>query len=174
LWAGQFTTLDFADAMFSAMRRGFEQAWREGALECGILPGERSDEEQKELDRMLGDNLTYVPQFGDYIFANSKANGGSIGPILNRAELWVNRYNEVKAKAQLMACKDAKYRWQYGPTEHCKSCLRLNGRVYRASVWAKYGIQPQSHNLACKGYRCQCQFILTKDPVTKGRPPKIP
>lgn len=174
LWTEKTDHLDFADAMFSALRRGFNQAWNEGALECGILPGERTQEEQKELDRMLGDNLTYVARFGDFVYSNRKSEGGKFSTVVNRAALWVNRYNEVKAKAQLMACENSKYRWQFSATEHCKTCLKLNGRVYRAAVWAKYGIQPQSRNLACKGYNCQCQFVLTKEPVTKGRPPNIP
>lgn len=149
-------------------------AWREGAKECGVLPEERTKEEQDTLTVMFNDNYSYVPQFGYWILEHSKANGGKLSSVLARAGLWVNRYNEVRNKAQIMACQDAKYRWQYGPTEHCKTCLRLNGRVYRASIWAKYNIYPQSRNLACHGYRCQCQFIKTNDPVTKGRPPKIP
>lgn len=178
LWTGKTDHLDFADMMFSALQRGFNQAWNEGAKECGILPSERTPEEQKELDRMLGDNLTYVARFGDFIFENRKSEGGKFVTVTNRAILWVNRYNEVKARAQTLACADKKLRWQYGvvKTEHCKTCIKLNGRIHRKSVWDAKGIWPGkvTTDLKCGGYKCGCAFVVTTDPATRGRFPKLP
>lgn len=173
LWSGKSDLLDFVDMMYSAIRRGYEQAWREGAAECGIGPKERTPEEQAILDEMVVANQGYVVRYGDWIETHNQASGAKLQPVLDRSELWVNRYNEVKARAQVMSCQNQKLVWRYGPTEHCADCRKLNGRVYRAEIWRRYSLRPQSPDLACRGYRCQCRLEPTDLPVTPGHPPAL-
>ncbi|RLC88775.1 MAG: hypothetical protein DRJ03_01620 [Chloroflexi bacterium] len=54
---------------------------------------------------------------------------------------------------------------------NCIDCLNYSGRVYRASIWAKYDIRPQHPNLACHGYNCKCHFEVTTENAWPGRPP---
>lgn len=176
LWQGKFTPLDFADAFYSAIRRGFEQAWQEGAADCGIALDERTKEEQDKLNLIIGDNFQYVGQLADWIYQNRKGIG-SWDSITNRLGLWANRYQEIKAQAQAMACADKKLVWRIdGAKEHCRSCLKLNGRVARASAWNDRGIYPRmiDERLKCNGYNCSCFFEQTDDKVTKGRWPNLP
>lgn len=175
LWTGNTDIFDFYEQMDAAIRLGYETAWREGAETCGIKPGERTTEETQRLEAMIAENRQYIFGYGEAIEAGSKANGGKLAPMMTRAELWINRYNEVKAVAQQMACADAKLMWQWSPEveQHCSDCRKLNGRVYRASVWNKYGLHPQSSELECRGFSCQCRFVPTDAPVTPGRPPQI-
>ena len=43
-----------------------------------------------------------------------------------------------------------------GKTEqHCADCSAYAGRVMTGAEWAKEK-QPQSRELACKGYNCDC------------------
>lgn len=177
LWTSQTTTLDFADQMYSAIRRGFTQAWAEGSESCGILTGERTQEETKQLGLMIGDNFQYVAGLADWIFQHSKANGGDWNAVVNRMTLWVNRYLEVKNVAMTMACQNKKLRWTIdGAKEHCRSCLKLNGRVHRASVWAAHNLAPRmlTHSLKCGGYNCKCFWVETDAPATRGRFPNLP
>jgi hypothetical protein len=102
---------------------------------------------------------------------NSRAEGGKLTPLLGRGDLWVNRYNQAVSMAKMSACGDLKYRWIVGPTEHCTDCAMYNGRVYRGSVWASVGAQPQASALACHGFRCQCILQQTTDAAMPGRPP---
>lgn len=176
-WNGQLNTIEIADAMFSAIRRGFEQAWQEGAKSCGILPEERTTEETAKLNLLIGDNFQYVGRLAEWIFEHSKANGYKFNEVTSRAGLWVNRYQEVVNVAKTMACQDKKIRWDLGNTErHCRTCLKLNGRVHRASVWASHNIAPRmiTNRLACHGYQCDCRFTPTDQPATKGRFPNLP
>lgn len=177
-WNGQLNTLDIADAMFSAIRRGFEQAWQEGAKSCGVLPDERTQAETDKLNLMIGENFQYVGRVAEWIFEHSKANGYKFGDVTGRAGLWINRYQEVVNVAKTMACADSKYRWQIGKvkTEHCRTCLKLNGRVARSSAWASHDCYPRMTNgkLACGGFNCGCGFVETDAPVTKGRWPNLP
>lgn len=176
LWAGKTDLLDFVDMMYSAIRRGYEQAWRDGAATCGIKPAERTPEEQAALDEMITANQGYVVRYGDWIVEHNQASGAKLQPVLDRAELWVNRYNEVKAKAQTMACGDKKLQWILGKTErHCKTCRKLHGRVHRASVWKRIDIYPRDTRpgkLDCHGFYCDCSLQETDLPATPGRFPK--
>lgn len=174
LWGGQTDNLQFADQMFSALRRGYEQAWQEGAKECGVLPDERTQEETNQLGRMIGDNFQYVANFGQWIFEHNKASGTKFESIRSRANQWINRYDEVKTISREMACADQKETWLIGKTEaHCCDCLRMHGRTYRNSIWRKYDIHPKSAKLACFGGHCDCHRIPTNAKVTKGKPPAL-
>jgi len=172
-WSGAIDAGQFDGEMTNAINRRLAEAFEEGAKECGIKPDEFTEEEWLALGKAVQSELTFVSGLGEAIEQNSKANKGKLGPLLQRVELWVNRYNDVKNQAKTLICGNLKYRWQLGPTEHCVDCAKLSGRVYRGSIWQKYGILPQSHELACGGWRCQCSLVPTDEPVTRGRPPKL-
>jgi len=174
LWAGVIKLGDFIGDALSAIDRAGTAAWNEGAARAGIKPDELSDEERFERERFYWDHYIRVPNFARDIEAGSKANGGKLETQLARVELWVNQYNGVVVKAQMMANADQKLEWVLGPTEeHCRDCATYAGRVYRASTWMRYGIQPQSPQLACHGFRCQCRLEPTDAPANKGRPPAM-
>jgi len=174
LWKGVLDRPSFLHTMTLAIRRQLRIAWHEGAERCGIRPDELSPPELLRLHMIIEENIGYLPGFADAIEAGSQANGGKLGPLLSRAEMWTNRYTQTQSLGQQMACGDRKLQWNLGPTkEHCKDCLKLNGRVYRASVWEKYDIYPQHPNLECGGFRCLCSFVPTDDPGTPGRPPRL-
>ena len=173
LWRGEGDIGEFIDSIDSAVRLGYERAWREGAATCNILPADRTTEEQATLDGFIMTAQLHYMGLASFLMDNSRANGGKWGSVLPRLAIWTNRYEEVKATAQQMSCKDQKLMWVYGDTEHCVDCLRLNERVYRASIWEKYNLRPRQRELACRGYNCQCRFVVTDKPVTPGRPPNL-
>lgn len=174
LWLGAGDIFEFFEDMDRAIQMGYNQAWNEGAATCGIQPSERTVQESERLEQLITENRQFIFGFGETIEENSKANGGLLGSQLARGQLWLNKYNEVKSIAQQMACADIKLKWVWSPLkEHCKDCQRLNGRVYRASIWQKWNIHPQSQSLQCNGFRCGCSFVMTDEKVTPGRPPAI-
>ena len=81
---------------------------------------------------------------------------------------------EVVNLARTMADANQKLVWGLGPTEHCRTCLKLDGKVKRAEVWAAANIRPQSPDLACGGWRCQCTLEPTDAPASPGPLPRIP
>ena len=49
--------------------------------------------------------------------------------------------------------------WRVGATDHCVTCLGLDGVVLTREEWqtlAARGIYPRSSKLACRGFHCQC------------------
>jgi hypothetical protein len=175
LWSGRFNFAQFVFHMVAAIERGFRRAWYDGAAECGISPIELTNLELDRLRLETNTEISYVIPFADDIDATDKASGNLLRPLQNRAELWANRYEAIKSMARSYACKDQKLEWVWNPLkEHCTDCGRLNGRVYRASIWRKYNLEPRMKTLACRGYNCGCEFRVTTNPVTPGRPPKVP
>lgn len=173
LWNGVWDYYNFLDQMSLAIERGFTQAWYEGAKIYGINPGELTDEEHLRLTTEVNKETEFIDGLGQAIMANTKAMGGKLQPLYSRAELWVSGYNRVRILGSTYAARDQKLEWHLGPTkEHCRSCSKYNGRVYRATVWRKHNIQPHMYELECKGYNCLCYFTVTNAPANKGYPPR--
>jgi len=176
MWSGSITYNDFFDMMYSAIDSGLRNAWLTGAARCGIKKDELNEAENQALRRVILNERSYIAGFADAILENSKENKGKLTPLLRRAELWVKRYNDVASQAQVMACSDKKLKWMRHALDSCSSCRKMEGRVYRASVWNKYGLRPRSPKLECmigaKGVPvCRCEFMETDEKVTPGRPP---
>jgi len=120
LWTNEWSLSDFLEQMSDAIDRYYEFAWQEGAAAVDVTPEERTDEEQIALYRQMSEALPHISGYAQAIIDGGKANGGALGPLLDRAELWVKRYNEVRNLAMQMAKRDAKLEWVIGPTEeHC-------------------------------------------------------
>ncbi len=174
LFTGVLDVGEFDNAMEKTISRNLKQAWKEGALECGIGEDEYSYEEQKALGDFLVKQYEFIPDFTVAIIDNKKSDSPDLDKLFRRTDLWVNRYLEVQNQAKIMACKDQKLVWRInargkGCKEHCSSCMRLNGKVKRASYWNKIGIRPQSNSLECGGWRCCCALEVTSEPLSKGR-----
>lgn len=177
LWAGVFDRMQFANSMISAIQWGLRRAFHEGAAEMGIKPEELTAEERIALGTHIHEQMGYVMAFADDIEAGSKANKGKLRPLLKRTVTWANRYNEVKNHAKLLTGMNKKLKWVLHllrvTVESCGDCLKLDGRIHRASVWAAYDIRPQSPRLECGGFKCGCGFEPTDEKGSSGRPPKL-
>jgi len=172
VWGGVLSQPQGLASMYLTIEREIAKAWKEGAAECGIKPDEFTFEELIARDNFIGEQEGYVPGFIDFVLQNSKANGGKRGTIYARIELWVNKYRLARTQAAAMACANKKKVWRLGATEeHCESCLKFEGRVYRYQVWAENGATPQSRRLCCGGWLCDCTLEDTDERVTPGRFP---
>jgi hypothetical protein len=175
LWSGQSNYFNFTDDMVGILTRQLRIAWREGAAVCGIASDELSAVEIAARDELINSQFPYLAGFAGAIEEGSKANGGKLGPLLERGELWVRQYDKAYKNAQAMACRDKKARFVLGPTEkHCRTCFGLNGRVYRYSTWVQNGaVPPRNPNFECgAASHCDCRLEDTDEPMTKGPFPR--
>jgi hypothetical protein len=173
-WTGDLAAFDFMDGMFGSINRHFEQAWRQVEAQYGISPDERTQASQDRLNLAINTEVGYVAGFADAIEANSKANGGALTPLLDRAELWANGYDRIIQLAQLVIAPDIKMVWEYGKTiEHCEDCAQYVGKVFFKSQWEAAGAIPQSPNLACSGIQCNCRLTPTTERKTRGEVPPL-
>jgi hypothetical protein len=175
LWSGAINKRQALDTFRSAIERAIDQAWVEGAAECGIQSDELTVDELTKRDEFIFEQNDLAPNFIDFIAANSKAKGGKLQPLMQRAEMWINQYSSAKQQSEALACKDEKREWRVGRTEHCKTCLALNGQVRRMSFWVNNVMPRNAPNpkLECKGFRCQCILRKTDKPISRGRLPGV-
>jgi len=172
LWSGERNLGDFIADMFTTIQRGFTRAWYDGAYECGLLPDDLTIEEKQRLADEILTEQSFIVNFGSDILEGLKGEA-LLRTHTVRIPMWVNRYSNIQNIARMMACGDEKLKWVMHPLkEHCPDCLMLDGRVYRASVWRTTGWEPKSRDLACGGYKCGCEFVITNEPITRGRPPR--
>ena len=182
LWLGAFDFYQFYDAMEVTVRNGLTVAWYEGSSECGILPADLSPTERAAIAQAIAGELGHIDGFATEIEAGSKANGGKVGPLLARAEMWILRYQDVVNQAKVMACADQKLEWVWqafkATKEPCGTCRdKLNGKVKRASYWQQVGVRPQNPPnpyLECGGWECGCGLLVTDKPMSRGPLPKLP
>jgi len=155
----------------NTIQRGLTAAWAEGAARCGIGSREYTTEEKLALSDAIFTQYQYVGGYIDFLVNGSKAKGGKLGDLSRRTEMWGDEYQITVGKAERMACADKKGQWQLGGAkEHCRSCIGLDGKVYRFSTWARYKCWPKSHSLDCKR-GCKCGIVETDERVTPGRFP---
>ena len=179
LWTDALDFNSFVNNMNLAIDRGFQQAWAQGAKQCGIKhPVESTVAEIAKLNDLISRDVGMVSQFGAAIQRGSKENGGLLKVQMSRADLWVNRYSEVVQAAKVASCGDRKMIWRIDPgKDNCRSCLALNGKVKRNSFWQETGILPQvpgASYLVCNGYRCGCSLNTTTADISRGRMPNLP
>lgn len=175
LWTGVMDTARFIASVTDAVERAVMTAWREGAAKAGVKEDELTPDELAARDQAMWNQWMHVAGFAEFVDANSRANGGNLETCLNRADLWVNQYNSASVKAEAMAAGDMKAVWVLGPTEHCPTCAKLNGKVKRMSYWVAHVLPQNAPNprLSCGGWRCQCTLQKTDLPLSKGRLPGV-
>lgn len=177
-WAGHLDYLGFLDTMILTTERNFRRAWNEGAASCGVTEMDLTEPEQVELQNQINNSVAHISDFADRIQKGSKANGGKLETFMRQIEKWVARYDQVVTVAKVMACADRPQEWVADLTkDNCPSCLKLNGKVKRASFWKSKGILPRQANanyLECGGWECGCQLLDTGKPISRGPLPSLP
>ncbi len=172
LWRGQIDYYQAYEVMDMAITNGLTRAWWDGAGQMGIAPNELSPAERAEMHSTIMSQRQYIHGFLQAIEDGSRAEGGKLGPLRTRAELWIKRYDDVKQIAKAHAGRDQKLRWIRDARDSCNSCIRLEGQVRRASYWNEH-VMPNSPDLDCVASAngipvCKCELVPTDKRCTPG------
>jgi len=131
-----------------------------------------------ELDKALQDDIKKQLEFIDGYYEDiirDRALGMGLVALLARADLWGARAQESYNNAMVLIgsgdnAAPNNLIWIEGDTvEKCTTCLALDGIVAPADLWNELGVYPQmgdNPRLECRGWRCQCQLVVTDKPVT--------
>jgi hypothetical protein len=174
---GGFLGGEFIDIMANLIQgqinQAYQTAWNEEGA-GGVLP--------EYLETAAQNDILYQYNFVDQFYrdiVDARIDGTSIQPLLSRAELWANRYNESYNNAVVLITMEmgGNLEWVEGPTsEPCSICPQLNGIVARALEWDSLGVKPQNapnpilatERGGCGGWNCLCELR----PTDKRRSPK--
>lgn len=78
LWTGALSRQQAITVFRRAMENGIEQAWVEGAAECGIQPDELTIEELTARDEFIFNQNDLADNFIDSVVEQSKLGGGGV------------------------------------------------------------------------------------------------
>ena len=162
----------FIDTMANIISGQLTQAYQQAFEDEGFTDFALPDYLSESLEDMILGQYDYVDSFYRSII-DARVDGTPIAPLLQRAELWAQRWTEAYNEAmRLMAIENGqKLVWNLGLTEeHCPECAALNGIVARASEWDTLNIRPQNapnDKLTCGGWRCDCSLEITDQRRTR-------
>jgi hypothetical protein len=163
---------EFIDIMANLISGQFQQAYQQAMEDEGITDFILPENLQASLDNLILSQYDYVDQYYRDII-DARIDNTPLDPLLVRAELWANRYNEAynTALREIQLQMGGKMEWILGATEaHCPTCDFLNGKVMYAREWEALDLHPQgapNNHLACGGWNCDCSC----PPTDKRRTP---
>jgi hypothetical protein len=160
---GEFVDI-LGNLLTGQITQAYQLAWEDDGNTSYFLP----DFLQSSLNQMLQQqvNFDWIYQYYKDII-DARVDGTPIAPLLARADLWANRYNEAynQAVAEIAKVNGGKLKWVEGDTLHkCTTCLALDGIVLYAKEWEQLGVKPQNAPnpmLECDGWNCDCRLEPT-------------
>lgn len=187
-FSGQLGMLEFAAEMRVTVDEFFPQAYTAGLTDGGVPVSSMNDPEVSDADRQrlsfeIGREQEFTNKFVNELFVslmNARASGDPQqvedvrNRFTNRLVLWQDKLQGIYNLGVVSARGDQMMEWMLGPTEeNCRSCVAAGGQVHRGSQWLEHGVMPQSKNLECGGWRCQCSLVPT-DKAANGRLRTVP
>ena len=164
---GNLKRSSFAEQMRQAIIDDATLAYQEGMREGGSRDPESdySSRDMKLVNGWIVTQASYINEFVDGAIAANKETGDARtkarNDMMDRAQLWADNLNALGNLGTASRKGDMMVGWSVGPTEHCPTCLGLNGKTAKLSWFVSRGLIPQMRgnpNLKCKGYKCQCKL----------------
>lgn len=181
LWASALSLEQAFDSFDYNIRGGLTAAWHLGMKSVGLQPVDMTAEEKLALSGIIQREIERVFPFLLEVEQGNRESGIKLGKWQDRTALWSNRFADVESRARVMAQNDPKLAWALNvtrqPEVNCPTCLRLEGKVKRASYWKRVGVRPQNppnSALICGGWLCGCALLPTDDPLSRGPLPSTP
>lgn len=166
LYSGDITESDFVNSQADLIAQQLRRAFNEGMRSNGLDPKEITPEWEQAYQDIVTAEYDYVDRFAADI-AQARRDNKPIDQFRYRASLWAGRYTDVANQAKIITGEDNQnYVWRYGDTvDHCDTCAEQADKVRTAAEWRALrdeGIYPQSRELECHGYNCQCKIEKTE------------
>jgi hypothetical protein len=115
------------------------------------LPLEASIELQDEIALALASTLATDIFVGQY---ENDPDG-----LATRLNMWGITAAGLFAAGQLIGHPEMLFTWHLGATaNHCSDCLGFDGQTMTGAEWQATGLRPQSRDLECNGFFCDCSL----------------
>jgi len=151
------TRQQFRSKLASLLNKFGKLAFMDGLTDGGLDEPVLDDEDKSTIALMLSEQSQYVSGLSDVLF---KGDGISDAEAQGKPAMWWNKSIAPFYQAGLASAdKNGMYEWVYGDTEHCFTCLTLNGQRHRMKDYIKRDLVPQGDILDCKGFNCKCKLV---------------
>jgi HK97 family phage portal protein len=152
---GTITESQFETSMRAFIADLGEEAYRDGLSDAGADPTQLDDDDYATISDLIAKQSDYIFFLADRIYTD----GISAEQEAIKPDLWVNKTLVPFYQAGLAAgTTNGTFEWVLGDTEHCTDCLARGGMIKPMKSWLKDGILPQSDELECGGFNCQCKL----------------
>lgn len=169
---GEFIDV-FANLISGQLTDAYSRAWVDDG-NMGDLPPYLME----SLEGTILNQYTFVDQYYRDII-DARVDGTPIKPMLDRAELWAQRWNESYEMARHLITIEngGKEVWIIDPSkENCTICAALNGIVAYAREWDELNVHPRNapnpilakERGGCGGWKCGCE----RKPTDRRRSPR--
>jgi len=165
---GNMTAGRIATGFRSLLIDDAQAVYIEGMREGGIKDpeAEMDETDQAAINSWIAGQVQHIYGFADNAASVNRLSGdermAARGVMLDRVAVWVQALESLGRIAIANTQANQMGTWQYGDTEHCDTCLGLNGQRHRLKWFTSKGYiprQPGSDTLECRGYNCQCQIV---------------
>lgn len=146
----------FGIRMREMLKRYGLSAYRDGMAQGGVFVDELDPDDEADYQRVFVDQSGYISGFSDDIYVKKAV---TLNNVDQRVNMWGKSLQSFVDSGQVAANANGMFEWQYGMTEHCKDCLRLDKQVHRMKSWYASGWLPRASTLDCKGFNCKCQLV---------------
>lgn len=137
-----------------------QKAYADGLTDGGVDAAELDEADRGTIATMLADQSQYVTELGAILF---KGDGITDFEAADKPTLWFNKAISPMYQAGLLSAdSNSIYEWVYGDTDHCDSCLKLNGQRHRLRSYKARGLMPHSSELDCGGWLCKCKLVRSR------------
>lgn len=109
----------------------------------------------------IGELFVSLKQLRDQFWRGEVDSDGLRDEVKTRVDGYAATLESVRVAGKMWGAKNEMLTWQYGDTEHCGTCLKLNGKAHRAKWYLARDYIPGKPGAAmdCGGYRCKCALI---------------
>ena len=167
VWDGKMSEVDLRRAHRELLKETAEGVYVEGMKDAGLSEAEAldalNDSDREKIGEWVKEQAAHVDQFAADVYAvrNEQANApGAQAAIFARSDLWAAAVDTLGSFGRAsVGGQRQMVTWRVGDTEHCPTCLELDGKRHRLDWFTGRGYIPRqngSETLDCRGYQCQC------------------
>lgn len=155
----------FGVRMRNMLREYGLTAYKDGMAQGGVFVDDLDLDDERDYQNVFVDQASYVSGFSDDLYVKKAI---TLNNLDMRVNMWGKSLQAFVDSGQVNASANGMYEWQYGLTEHCADCLRLNGQIHRMKSWFASGWLPRASTLSCKGFLCKCALVKSSEKA-RGR-----
>lgn len=146
----------------AAFYDAISQAWGIAAIQ-GYTDGGGDEADLEDADyTAIEEEIANQTQYAEGMWDDLPEVRKDDGDPFPRVDMYTSSLRAWYTDWKLRGAESTPLTWEYGDTEHCDTCQRLNGQRHKASWYRDNGYiprQPGSETLDCHGFNCQCRLI---------------